>query len=72
MRQAAEGPLKGVMGYTEEAVVSSDFVHDSRSCIFDASAGLVLNDKYAPTQLCRTLCILDGVFKSAWEASITS
>ena len=34
------------MGYTEEPVVSSDFIHDSRTSIFDASAGIMLNDKF--------------------------
>lgn len=34
------------MGYTEDEVVSQDFVHDSRSCIFDAKAGLGLNDNF--------------------------
>lgn len=45
-KAAAEGPLKGILGYTEEAVVSQDFVSDKRSSIFDASAGIALNDKF--------------------------
>ena len=36
----------GVMGYTEDAVVSQDFVNDTRSSIFDAKAGLALNSKF--------------------------
>ncbi|GBG62729.1 hypothetical protein CBR_g31746 [Chara braunii] len=47
MRAAAEsGPLKGILGYTEDAVVSTDFVGDSRSSIFDATAGVPLNDTF--------------------------
>lgn len=38
--------MKGIMGYTEDAVVSSDFIHDNRTSIFDASAGIALNDKF--------------------------
>ena len=41
-----EGPLKGILGYTEEKVVSSDFINESRSCIFDADAGIMLNDRF--------------------------
>jgi glyceraldehyde 3-phosphate dehydrogenase len=43
---AADGPLKGIMGYTDEDVVSSDFVSDTRSSIFDAKAGIALNDNF--------------------------
>lgn len=46
MKEAAEGPLNGVLGYTEEAVVSSDFIHDPRSSIFDATGGIMLNDTF--------------------------
>jgi glyceraldehyde 3-phosphate dehydrogenase len=35
IKKASEGELKGILGYTEDAVVSSDFIHDSRSSIFD-------------------------------------
>ncbi len=38
--------MKGIMGYTEDEVVSSDFIGDSRSCIFDAKAGIPLNDNF--------------------------
>ncbi|MHB9138722.1 MAG: type I glyceraldehyde-3-phosphate dehydrogenase, partial [Victivallaceae bacterium] len=44
MKAAAEGELKGVLGYTDEEVVSQDFVHDARTSIFDAKAGISLND----------------------------
>ena len=46
MKKASEGELKGVLGYTEDQVVSSDFIHDSHSSIFDANAGISLNDKF--------------------------
>jgi len=46
MKRAAEGEMKGIVGYTEEEVVSADFIHDSRSCIFDASAGIALNPTF--------------------------
>jgi glyceraldehyde 3-phosphate dehydrogenase len=43
---ASEGELKGILGYTEDAVVSSDFISDPRSSIFDAGAGIALNDNF--------------------------
>src|SRR5271163_2209375 len=43
IKAAAEGPLKGILAYTTEEVVSSDFIHDSHSSIFDAKAGIALN-----------------------------
>ncbi|NVO19092.1 MAG: type I glyceraldehyde-3-phosphate dehydrogenase [Bacteroidetes bacterium] len=46
VKAAADGEMKGVMGYTEEAVVSSDFVGDSRTSIFDAEAGIMLNPNF--------------------------
>jgi glyceraldehyde 3-phosphate dehydrogenase len=46
MKTASEGPLKGILGYTEDAVVSSDFNGDSRTSIFDAGAGISLNDNF--------------------------
>lgn len=45
-KEASEGPLKGILGYTEEAVVSQDFVGDSRTSIFDAGAGIELNSRF--------------------------
>ena len=45
-KDASEGPLKGILGYTEEPVVSQDFVGDSRTSIFDAGAGIELNSKF--------------------------
>jgi len=41
-----DGPMKGIMGYTDEPLVSSDFLHDTRSSIFDASAGIALTDNF--------------------------
>ena len=46
MKAASEGELKGVLGYTEEDVVSSDFIGDLRTSIFDAKAGISLNDNF--------------------------
>jgi len=46
MKAAAEGELKGILGYTEEALVSSDFLGDTRTCIFDAKAGIALTDTF--------------------------
>jgi glyceraldehyde 3-phosphate dehydrogenase len=46
MKAASEGPMKGVLAYTEDPVVSSDFIGDSHSSIFDATAGIELNDRF--------------------------
>jgi len=46
MKAASENELKGILGYTDEAVVSQDFVGDARTSIFDAEAGIELNDKF--------------------------
>ncbi|HAH70340.1 MAG TPA: type I glyceraldehyde-3-phosphate dehydrogenase, partial [Succinivibrionaceae bacterium] len=46
MKKASEGELKGILGYTDEAVVSSDFLGDSRTSIFDATAGIALTDTF--------------------------
>jgi glyceraldehyde 3-phosphate dehydrogenase len=46
MKHASENELKGILGYTEEAVVSSDFIGDSRTSIFDAEAGIMLNPNF--------------------------
>jgi len=47
MKAAAAGELKGILGYTEEEVVSTDFMHDARTSIFDAGAGIMLNPHFA-------------------------
>ncbi len=46
MKAASEGELKGILGYTEDAVVSTDFLGDPRTSIFDAGAGIGLNDNF--------------------------
>jgi glyceraldehyde 3-phosphate dehydrogenase len=46
MKKAAEGELKGIVGYTDEALVSTDFIGDPRTCIFDATAGIMLNPRF--------------------------
>ncbi|MDR1340787.1 MAG: type I glyceraldehyde-3-phosphate dehydrogenase [Prevotellaceae bacterium] len=46
MKSASENELKGILGYTEDDVVSSDFIGDSRTSIFDAKAGIALTDKF--------------------------
>jgi glyceraldehyde 3-phosphate dehydrogenase len=47
MKAAAEGPLKGILGYETEPLVSSDYLSDRRSSIFDATQTLVLGDRFA-------------------------
>lgn len=47
MKLASENTLKGILGYTEDAVVSSDFIDDVRTSIFDANAGLMIGDRFA-------------------------
>ena len=46
VKKHSETDLKGILGYTDEPVVSSDFIHDSRTSIFDANAGIMLSDKF--------------------------
>lgn len=46
VKKAAEGPLKGVLGYTEDAVVSSDFLSSQYSSVFDAKAGILLSPTF--------------------------
>ena len=46
MKEASEGELKGIMGYTEDAVVSNDFLGDARTSVFDATAGIALTDTF--------------------------
>jgi len=46
IKSSSEGDLKGILGYTDEALVSSDFIHDDRSSIFDAKAGIMLGPKF--------------------------
>ncbi|HEY0053886.1 MAG TPA: type I glyceraldehyde-3-phosphate dehydrogenase [Pedobacter sp.] len=46
MKEASEGELKGILGYTEDEVVSSDFIGETRTSVFDAKAGIALNDNF--------------------------
>lgn len=46
VKEAAEGPMKGILDYTEDDVVSSDFLGDAHTSIFDAKAGIALNDNF--------------------------
>ena len=46
IKKASEGELKGILGYTDEDVVSSDFLGDTRTSLFDAKAGIALTDKF--------------------------
>ena len=46
MKHASENEMAGILGYTEDMVVSSDFIHDPRISIFDAKAGIALTDKF--------------------------
>lgn len=57
IREAAEGPMKGILGITDEQVVSCDFVGDSRSSIFDVNAGIQLNDNFLKVRFFKHLII---------------
>jgi glyceraldehyde 3-phosphate dehydrogenase len=46
VKKASENEMKGILGYTEDDVVSSDFIHDPRTSVFDAKAGIALNDNF--------------------------
>ena len=46
VKEASETSMKGILGYTEDMVVSSDFLGDPRTSIFDAKAGIMLNDTF--------------------------
>jgi glyceraldehyde 3-phosphate dehydrogenase len=46
LKAASEGPMKGILGYTEDDVVSSDFIGEPCTCVFDAKAGIALNDHF--------------------------
>jgi len=46
VKAASQGSLKGIIGYTEDEVVSTDFLGDTRSSIFDAKAGISLNNNF--------------------------
>ena len=46
VKHASENELKGILGYTEEAVVSTDFLGEKRTSVFDATAGIMLNEHF--------------------------
>jgi glyceraldehyde 3-phosphate dehydrogenase len=46
MKAASEGELNGILGYTDEEVVSSDFIGEVCTSVFDAKAGIALNDNF--------------------------
>jgi glyceraldehyde 3-phosphate dehydrogenase len=46
MKEASETYLQGILGYTEDEVVSTDFIHDSRSSIFDAGSGIQMSSRF--------------------------
>ena len=46
MKRASETYLKGILAYTDDEVVSSDFIHDAHSSIFDAGSGIELNSRF--------------------------
>jgi glyceraldehyde 3-phosphate dehydrogenase len=46
MKTAAHGDLKGILGYTEDQVVSNDFIGETCTSVFDAGAGIALTDKF--------------------------
>ena len=76
MKAASEGELKGVLGYTDEPVVSSDFIGDPHTSIFDADAGIALTDNFVKvvswydnecgyaTKMVELACYMDGVDKA--------
>jgi len=47
MKEASEGPMRGILGYTEEPLVSSDYLGDPRSCVFDATITQVMGERFA-------------------------
>jgi glyceraldehyde-3-phosphate dehydrogenase type I len=72
VKAASEGPLKGILGYTEDQVVSQDFRTDSHSSIFDAEAGISLNDTFVKLitwydnefgYSCRVIDLIEHMFK---------
>lgn len=46
IKKAADGPMKGILAYTEDEVVSTDINGNNASSVFDAKAGIALNDKF--------------------------
>jgi len=72
VKEAAEGPMKGILAYTEDEVVSQDFRGDEHSSIFDAKAGIQLNDTFVKLiawydnefgYSCRVIDLVEHMFK---------
>jgi len=84
MKRASENELKGVLGYTEDQVVSSDFIGDTRSSIFDADAGIALNDTFIKvvawydnemgysSKLVDFVCYMESIDKNADKINVVS
>ncbi|KNE69614.1 glyceraldehyde-3-phosphate dehydrogenase [Allomyces macrogynus ATCC 38327] len=79
IKQASQSSLKGILGYTEDAVVSNDFVGDSHSSIFDADAGIALNDTFVKLiswydnefgYSCRVIDLVKHIAKKDAEAGL--
>src|SRR3546814_19416829 len=56
MKRQAEGPMKGIIGYTEDKVVATDFRGDARTSIFDADAGIQLDPTFVKLAIGRASC----------------
>jgi len=74
MKKAADGPMKGIMCYTEDEVVSSDFIGESCTCVFDAKAGIALSDNFVKLiawydnewgYSCRAIDLIEYIIKHA-------
>jgi hypothetical protein len=71
IKAASESPeLKGILGYTDEDVVSTDFTTDKRSSIFDAKAGISLNSTFVKVKPRWLLCVI--ICSGCWRSSIFS
>ncbi|KAI9179638.1 hypothetical protein H9P43_004966 [Blastocladiella emersonii ATCC 22665] len=80
IKKASETHLKGILGYTSDDVVSTDFLSDSRSSIFDAKAGIALTDKFVKLvswydneygYSCRVVDLITHMAKKDAEAGLT-
>ncbi len=72
IKAASEGPMKGILGYTDEEVVSSDFIGERCTCIFDAKAGIALTDTFVKLvawydneygYVCKMLDLMEHMYK---------
>ena len=61
--EAANGPMKGILGITHDQVVSTDFLGDARSSIFDAKAGIQLSDTFVKvSQITKLLVVIHSSY----------